>query len=200
MQINDNMRPEVGKDVSGDWRFYFPEEMESVMDDYYESVDQIDSDENLAEIGLNRIIQKFPAGHIDAYNHLSISSRNQDKTEQALQYAMTAYLIGMDSFPDAFNHNKEQLIWIIIENRPFLRSLQILGLEFMRRNDLVRAEHLFLRLIQYNPNDNQGIRYLLTEIYHHSKQRKKLESLAKKYSGEDLLLEVLSWEERILKV
>ena len=53
--------------------------------------------------------------------------------------------------------------------------------------------------MQYNPNDNQGIRYLLTEIYHHSKQNKKLKALTKKYSEEDLLLEVFSWEERILK-
>ncbi|KKK81219.1 hypothetical protein LCGC14_2815680 [marine sediment metagenome] len=193
------MKPKVHKDFSEDWRFYFPEEMESVMEDYYRSVEQIDYDEGLAQIGLNRIIGKFPDCHIDAYNHLSISFRNQDKTEQALQYAMTAYLIGLDSFPDSFNHNEDKLIWLILENRPFLRSLQILGLEFMRRQDLVRAEHLFLKLMQYNPNDNQGIRYLLTEIYHHTKQNKKLKALKKEHSGEDLLLEVLSWEERILK-
>lgn len=193
------MKPKVHKDFSEDWRFYFPKEMESVMDDYYHSVEQIDYDEGLAQIGLNRIIGKFPDCHIDAYNHLSIIFRNQDKTEQALQYAMTAYLIGLDSFPDSFNHNEDKLIWLILENRPFLRSLQILGLEFMRRQDLVRAEYLFLKLMQYNPNDNQGIRYLLTEIYHHTKQNKKLKALTKEHSGEDLLLEVLSWEERILK-
>ncbi|MBL4879802.1 MAG: hypothetical protein JKX82_00625 [Oleispira sp.] len=169
------------------------------MDDYYHSVEQIDIDEDLAQIGLNRIIKKFPDCHIDAYNHLSISYRNQDKTEKALQYAITAYMIGLDSFPVSFNHNEDKLKWLILENRPFLRSLQILGLEFMRRNELVRAESLFLKLMLYNPNDNQGIRYLLTEIYHHTKQNKKLKALAKAHSGEDLLLEVFSWEERILK-
>ncbi len=193
------MKPEVQKDFSEDWTFYFPKEMESVMDDYYQSVEQIDYDEDLAQIGLNRIIRKFPDCHIDAYNHLSISSRNQNKTEQALQYAITAYLIGLDSFPDSFNHNEDKLLWLILENRPFLRSLQILGLEFMRRHNLERAENLFLKLMQYNPNDNQGIRYLLTEIYHHTKQNKKLKALVKEHSNEDLLLEVFSCEERILK-
>lgn len=192
------MKPEVHKDFSGDWRFYFPEEMVSVMDDYYESVEQIDYDEDLAQIGLNRIIKRFPECHIDAYNHLSISNRNQSKTEQALQYAITGYMIGMDSLPVSFNHNEDKLIWLILENRPFLRSLQILGLEFMRRRDLVRAENLFLKLISYNPNDNQGIRYLLAEIYHHTMRKRKLKALEKRYSEEDLLLEVFSWEERIL--
>jgi len=192
------MEPYVQKDFSGDWRFYFPEEMVSVMDDYYESVEQIDHDEDLAQIGLNKIIKVFPQCHIDAYNHLSISNRNQSKTEQALQYAITAYMIGMYAFPISFNHNNDKLIWLILENRPFLRSLQILGLEFMRRRDLVRAESLFLKLILYNPNDNQGIRYLLAEIYHYTKEKRKLKALEKEYSGEDLLLEVFSWEDRIL--
>ncbi|MGB6154076.1 MAG: hypothetical protein WBG48_18975 [Pricia sp.] len=186
------------KDFSGDWRFYFPEEMVSVMDDYYESVEQIDHDEDLAQIGLNKIIKVFPECHIDAYNHLSVSNRNQSKTEQALQYAITAYIIGMDAFPISFNHNNDKLIWLILENRPFLRSLQILGLEFMRRRDLVRAESLFLKLILYNPNDHQGIRYLLAEVYHYAKEKRKLKALEKEYSGEDLLLEVFSWEDRIL--
>tara|TARA_R110001632_G_scaffold104926_2_gene214090 strand:- start:1445 stop:2029 length:585 start_codon:yes stop_codon:yes gene_type:complete len=192
------MKPEVHKDFTEDWKFYFPEEMVSVIDDYYHSVEQIDYDEDLAQMGLNRIIKKFPECHIDAYNHLSISFRNQDKTEEALQYAITAYMIGLDSFPASFNHNEDKLIWLIFENRPFLRSLQILGLEFMRRRDLMRAENLFLKLMLYNPNDNQGIRYLLAEIYHHTKQNKKLKALSKEHSREDLLLEVFRWEERIL--
>ena len=192
------MKPDVHKDFSGFWRFYFPEEMVSVLDDYYESVEQIDHDDDLAQIGLNKIIKIFPECHIDAYNHLSISNRNQSKTELALQYAITAYMIGMNSFPISFNHNSDKLIWLILENRPYLRSLQILGLEFMRRRDLVRAESLFLKLILYNPNDNQGIRYLLAEIYHYTKKKRKLKALEKEYSGEDLLLEVFSWEDRIL--
>tara|TARA_R110000765_G_scaffold417887_1_gene520920 strand:- start:576 stop:788 length:213 start_codon:yes stop_codon:yes gene_type:complete len=68
----------------------------------------------------------------------------------------------------------------------------------MRRRDLMRAENLFLKLMLYNPNDNQGIRYLLAEIYHHTKQNKKLKALSKEHSREDLLLEVFRWEERIL--
>jgi hypothetical protein len=68
----------------------------------------------------------------------------------------------------------------------------------MRRRDLVRAESLFLKLILYNPNDNQGIRYLLAEIHQYTKEKRKLKALEKEYSGEDLLLEVFSWEDRIL--
>jgi len=45
------MKPYLYKEFSGDWRFYFPEEMVFVMDDYYESVEQIDHDEDLAQIG-----------------------------------------------------------------------------------------------------------------------------------------------------
>jgi len=93
---------------------------------------------------------------------------------------------------------KDELIWGIIENRPFLRSVHILGLEFMRRKDLVRAEKLFKQILVYNPNDNQGVRYLLAEIYHNQRDNKKLKVLNKEYEGEDLLEEVFSWYERIL--
>lgn len=72
----------------------------------------------------------------------------------------------------------------------FLRSLQLLGLKFIRRRDLVSAEDLFLKLIMYNPNDNQGILYLLAEIYHYTKEKRELKALEKEYSGEDLSLEV----------
>lgn len=101
-----DMKPYLYKEFSGDWRFYFPEEMVFVMDDYYESVEQIDHDEDLAQIGQwsNQSISRMSYWCLQSFE---ISNRNQSKTEQALQYAITVYMIGMVSFPTSFNHNHD---------------------------------------------------------------------------------------------
>jgi hypothetical protein len=56
------------------------------------------------------------------------------------------------------------LRWGHINNRPYLRALHGLGLCLWRLNQLIEAAALFNRMLWMNPTDNQGIRFLLSDI------------------------------------
>ena len=59
----------------------------------------------------------------------------------------------------------KELEWGTLKNRPYLLSLQGLGLICWRENEIEEAKKLFELLLTLNPNDNQGIRYCMTAIY-----------------------------------
>ena len=54
--------------------------------------------------------------------------------------------------------------WGWTETRPYMRARQGLGLALWRRGDLAEAAVEFTDMLRLNPNDNQGIRYILVTI------------------------------------
>ena len=56
------------------------------------------------------------------------------------------------------------LPWGGIDNRPFLRCLSGYGLCLWRLQRFAEAEQVFGRMLRLNPSDNQGVRFLLTEV------------------------------------
>lgn len=56
------------------------------------------------------------------------------------------------------------LPWGCIDNRPFLRCMNGLGLCLWRLNQFAEAKHLFDRMLWLNPSDNQGIRFLIEKV------------------------------------
>lgn len=180
------MKPNVIKDLGGDWRFTFSEEIDLAIEEFHKSIEYLGIDEDITQTRIKVLIDKFPDSHIDAFNHLSISYDNQNKSQLALQFAMTAYMIGSLSFPSKFNHTKNKLDWLILDNRPYLRTLYNLGIQFLKRRDLIRSEQLFSQILRYNPKDNQGVRYLLLDIYDSNKETEKSYKLQKMFPEENL--------------
>ncbi len=173
-----------------EWKFVFPKEMDSVFDEYWEAFDFLDYDEKECQRRLKKIIKQFPESHLDAYNHISISYRNQRKTAESFHYALTSYLLGKNAFPKEFNEKKDEILWIDVDNRPFLRACQSLGLEYQYRKNFKRAIEIFKENLNYNKNDNQGIRYLLLECYLESKNYIEFKKLLDNY-GDDYSVEFL---------
>jgi hypothetical protein len=56
------------------------------------------------------------------------------------------------------------LPWGMIDNRPFLRCLNGLGLCLWRLERFEEAEALFMRLLWMSPSDNLGVRFLLPSV------------------------------------
>lgn len=56
------------------------------------------------------------------------------------------------------------LPWGYINNRPFLRCLNGFGLCLWRLNRFAEAERVFDRMLWLNPNDNQGVRFLIDDV------------------------------------
>ncbi|HRZ34881.1 MAG TPA: hypothetical protein P5534_00785 [Candidatus Paceibacterota bacterium] len=59
------------------------------------------------------------------------------------------------------------LPWGYINNRPFLRCMKGFGLCLWRLNRFAEAEHVFDRMLGLNPDDNQGVRFLIDDVRAH---------------------------------
>lgn len=91
---------------------------------------------------------------IDAHAHLG-NLVFDEKPVLALRH----YLVGAALGPQ----NAKRVEWGHHENRPWLRCLHGVALCLWRLGDLKAAEGT-LRMLQLNPNDNQGSRFILEEV------------------------------------
>lgn len=106
---------------------------------------------------LNRLIGQEP-DLIDLHAHLSFVFLEQDKPKKALDAALTGQAVGNRLIPESFSGIIE---WGYVENRPYLRALQGAMLAYVRLRRHKDAVTLINKMLAYNPNDNQGSRYLL---------------------------------------
>jgi hypothetical protein len=81
--------------------------------------------------------------------------------ERAIVHYEIGVRIGELSIPEDFDG---LLVWGRIYNRAFLRCLYGYGLCLWRLGNLVAAKTVFERILAFNPNDNQGIRFCWNDV------------------------------------
>ena len=94
---------------------------------------------------------------IDAYNSLGFLEMDAGKYNKALTHFQKAFEIGNKLIPTDFTG---RIIWGYHDNRPFLMSMHGLGVCHLKLDDVEKANGIFSKILEYNPNDNQGIRAL----------------------------------------
>lgn len=130
---------------------------------------------------LDRLIEKEP-DLLDAYNaagavclELAEKTQSDGWVDIAYEYYSRAFDRSYELIPDGF---KGQIIWGILDNRPFLRSHHGLILCHLQSKKYTEAAKLMEKHLKWNPNDNIGIRYLMGDTYLHigncTKARKSL--------------------------
>lgn len=87
-------------------------------------------------------------------------------------------------FPKSFDFNNHRLEWGWFENRPFLRTCHSIGLNLFDKGNITEAIKHFKQMLIWNPNDNQGIREILADIYVKEKKWEEMLNLAKKYPSD----------------
>lgn len=78
-----------------------------------------------------------------------------------------------------------------LDNRPFLRALHGVALAHARLRRHRDAAAMMERLLAYNPNDNQGVRYLLGSEYLHLAETDKVPALLEAEAA--TILPTTSW-------
>ena len=126
---------------------------------FYDADEILEKD--IAESEFKMIIKDDPE-FIDAYNSLGWLEIESKNFGNALKHFGNAFRIGHTLIPKNFNG---KVIWGVIDNRPFLRSLQGLGVSYLFINEFEKALLYFEKNLKYNPNDNQGIRSLAIHCY-----------------------------------
>ena len=97
---------------------------------------------------------------LDAHAHMG-NFVFTHRPEAAIRHYEVGVRIGEMSLRDDFDG---LLSWGRIDNRPFLRCMHGLGLCLWRLGREDEAAALFERMLWLNPTDNQGIRFLLSEV------------------------------------
>ena len=105
---------------------------------------------------------------IDAYAHLGLMRVGDLQSEWAHVWMLggikcyrAAVTVGERSLPPDFDG---VLPWSCIDNRPFLRALHGLALCLWRLGDFAEALAILKRILRLNPDDNQGVRFLLPHL------------------------------------
>ncbi len=132
-----------------------PEDLES--DPILEALDlaQAGAVEEARELLYYVLAQDFRC--LDAHAHLG-KFEFKHVPHLALKHYEMGVRIGDLSLPEGFD---DYLPWGFLDNRPYLRCLHGYGLSLWRAGRLEEARAVLERNLRYNPNDNQGIRFLL---------------------------------------
>ncbi|MFJ2456789.1 tetratricopeptide repeat protein [Pseudomonas protegens] len=139
---------------------YSGEQFDHLVDEFDELLEirqsgEIDDKRYLA--ALRQLVVREP-DFIDGYAHQAFALYDQGKPKKALEAALAGLTVANRLIPEGFNGHIE---WTHLENRPFLRALQSAVLAYVRLRRHKDVVKLIDKMLAYNPNDNQGVRYLL---------------------------------------
>jgi len=112
-----------------------------------------------AEKQYRQLISDYPE-FIDVHHHLALLLEETGREEEAFEIWQKIVAFGLSCFPADFSVEQDVLLWGMIENRPFLRAYQALGLALLDRGRVEEALAIFSNILKMNPNDNQGVRAL----------------------------------------
>lgn len=149
---------------------------DELFDAYYEASDLYFMGEiKEAKTILNNIIQK-DSHFIDAFNLLGNIELELGDYKQSKQQHKKALQIGEKLVPDSFDG---RIRWGFTENRPFLRALHSVALDYVYESNYSQGVQLLERILTYNPDDNQGVRYLTGDLHFLQNTFKKAETAYK---------------------
>ncbi|HAX2261672.1 TPA: tetratricopeptide repeat protein, partial [Escherichia coli] len=156
--MNDRLRFEVNDNRGC---FVFPDAwFGSLLDEFDELIDAYDTDE-ISETNyinkLRRLARQEP-DFIDIHAYLAYVFLEQNSPRKALNAALKGLAAGNRLIPEGFSG---RIIWIHPDNRPFLRALYaaiLANVHLQRHQDTIM---LIDKILAYNPEDNQGARWLL---------------------------------------
>jgi tetratricopeptide (TPR) repeat protein len=160
-----------------EFMFVWPRSADKASDLFFEALDYADEgDLSKARQLLRKAIEIFPE-HIDTIAHLGMMSSNN---RESIKLSEKAFQIGWELISGKLD-DKSKIEWGWTENRPFLRACHTKGLNLLKENRVDEAIKLLNQMIKWNPNDNQGVRDLLADIYTIHKMSEEMIDLSKKY-------------------
>ena len=139
--------------------------------------------DEVAEKMLRSIVAECP-NHIDAIHHLSLIYSEQGREMEAYIYCQAAVGIGLHALPKKFRWETARMEWGWLENRPFMRAYQNLGVWNLDNARYDEAIEIFERLLSVNPNDNQGVRCILPQCLFEKNELSRILTHCRKYADD----------------
>lgn len=97
----------------------------------------------------------------DAYNYLATIENDIDKAMVMFEKAVKA---GEKTLGKKFFEQEKGHFWGMLETRPYMRAKAGLADCLCAKNEIDKAIEIYEEMLELNPGDNQGIRYLLSTL------------------------------------
>lgn len=124
---------------------------------------------------------ELDANNAEAYNYLA---NNEGEIEAAVKLYKKAIEVAKQTIGEEKFKLFKGNFWIAFETRPFMRAKAGLANCLKHMDKKEEAIEIFEELLELNPNDNQGIRYLLSPLYLELDNFKGFEKLNKNYKDD----------------
>ena len=174
------------RDSGDQWSFKFSDDIHDIQGVLYEISESIANSPTRAERRLKSIIHRHPYA-FDAYDQLAfIYDYGQRQPELVLNVLEAGLARARELFPEEFVLGEGRVPWSILENRPFLRMYERMGLELSKLGKVDMARDVFKALIGMNPEDNQGVRELLCSCYFRLAEYSSVLELCRMYDGDTM--------------
>lgn len=153
----------------------FPEEVLNTKEKAEDKVYQAYESSKTKGIKLAEEALKLDEKCIMAYQYLGEQQNNLNK---AKEYYQKGVEIGKKKFGGKYEEENKGHFWMIIETRPYMTCLFNLSeCEYMSGN-INESIRIIEYLLVLNPNDNQGVRYILSSHLLEAKEYAKYEKYA----------------------
>lgn len=123
----------------------------------------------------------------DAYGVLAGEAADPD---EALELRRKAVAAGAEALGEALFKEEEGSFWGLIQTRPYMRAREALATALWRSGAREEAVGHYEELLRLNPNDNQGIRYILLDALLALGRDPAAEALLTRYDEDD----AAAWE------
>lgn len=163
-----------------EWGFEFPKKYYDLMDEFVE-FDNL-SDKKY-EKECQRLLAELPE-LFDVANSLTELYLTKGEFKKAQVVFETVITTARSYIPTEFIPEVHQIIWAYVDNRPFLRLLESYAVFVEEYQGVAKAIPFYEELINFNPNDNQGIRQLLSTAYLKVNKLDKMLQLAHQFKDD----------------
>ncbi len=128
----------------------------------------------------NKALEVDPE-NVRAWNYLA---QNEPDADKALDLFEKAALIAENHLGKAFFNKNKGSFWGIVETRPYMTARVGMADCLAAIGKIKEAKEIYERLIELNPEDNQGIRFVLSDLYLMSRNSKQYLKLFNKYKDD----------------
>lgn len=172
-----------------EWGFEYPQQWHALTEQFL-ALEESSITGEAYERKLKDMLMSMPE-LFDVADSLAQYYGTQNKLHQAKLLYENEIKFARKRIPKEFIPGKHRIIWAYLNNRPFLRMLNNYA-QFIEQTEKVStAIPLYEELLSFNPNDNQGVRFVLATAYLKTGQPERLIELAAAYPeeiGPDLVM------------
>lgn len=128
---------------------------------YYDGMEAVSTGNfKVAKKLFKECLERKP-GFVGGYEgFMAIAALTGNKAQES-KFADLAYAAVKKKFPKW----PRRMIWGEIENRPYMRVISHKAAMYHERKEYQEAEEMYRLLLRLNPNDNQGVRYLIADMF-----------------------------------